>query len=69
MQPQTELCPATGPVAIKVDAVPIESFIDNMEGLGIRRASEGKIVFTLISGDNFPILQRTLLPQFKLMDK
>ena len=41
--------------------------IDNMEGLGVHAASNGDTVLTLISDDNFSILQRTVLLQFKLI--
>ena len=40
--------------------------IDNMEGLAVHRASDGALVLTLISDDNFSPLQRTLLLQFTL---
>jgi hypothetical protein len=40
--------------------------IDNMEGLAVHRASDGAIVLTLISDDNFSPLQRTVLLQFTL---
>lgn len=42
--------------------------IDNMEGLSIHRAQSGEIVLTLISDDNFSIIQRTLLLQFTLLE-
>jgi len=38
--------------------------IDNMEGLSIDRDPGGRVVFTLISDDNFSLLQRTLLLRF-----
>jgi hypothetical protein len=41
--------------------------IDNLEGLGIHRSADGEIVLTLVSDDNFSILQRTLLLQFTLI--
>jgi len=43
--------------------------IDNMEGLSVHRAADGTIVLTLVSDDNFSIIQRTLLLQFSLLDK
>jgi hypothetical protein len=43
--------------------------IDNMEGLSVHAASNGDTVLTLISDDNFSILQRTVLLQFKLVDE
>ena len=42
--------------------------IDNMEGLSVHRDSDGALVLTLISDDNFSPLQRTLLLQFTLME-
>ena len=43
------------------------SQIDNMEGLSVHRDSSGALVLTLISDDNFSLLQRTLLLQFTLV--
>lgn len=43
--------------------------IDNMEGLGVHADSNGDTVLTLISDDNFSLLQRTVLLQFKLIDE
>ena len=42
--------------------------IDNMEGLSVHRAVDGALVLTLISDDNFSMLQRTLLLQFGLAE-
>jgi hypothetical protein len=42
--------------------------IDNMEGLSVHRGPGGETVLTLISDDNFSILQRTLLLQFTLAE-
>lgn len=41
--------------------------IDNMEGLAVHRASDGTVVLTMISDDNFSPLQRTVLLQFALI--
>jgi hypothetical protein len=41
--------------------------IDNMEGLSVHRTADGDVIFTLISDDNFSVLQRTILLQFKLI--
>ncbi len=41
--------------------------IDNMEGLSVHVDTNGDTVLTLISDDNFSILQRTVLLQFKLV--
>ena len=40
--------------------------IDNMEGMGVHRARRGREVLTLVSDDNFSLLQRTMLLQFTL---
>ena len=42
--------------------------IDNMEGLSVHRAPDGALVLTLISDDNFSMIQRTLLLQFTLVE-
>ena len=42
--------------------------IDNMEAIGVHRASSGKTILTLMSDDNFSPDQRTILLQFALMN-
>jgi hypothetical protein len=42
--------------------------IDNMEGLSVHRSAAGELVLTMVSDDNFSILQRTLLLQFTLRE-
>ncbi|MCP3393997.1 esterase-like activity of phytase family protein [Bradyrhizobium sp. CCGB12] len=42
--------------------------IDNMEGIDAHVTAEGETVLTLISDDNFSMLQRTLLLQFALVE-
>jgi hypothetical protein len=42
------------------------SQIDNMEGLAVSQDASGRIILTLVSDDNFSILQRTLILQFAL---
>jgi len=42
--------------------------IDNMEGLSVHRGAAGEIVLTLVSDDNFSVVQRTLLLQFILAE-
>jgi hypothetical protein len=54
-----------GPVLFEAD---LGYQIDNMEGLSVHRGSNGEIVLTLISDDNFSALQRTLLLQFTLAE-
>jgi hypothetical protein len=55
-----------GPVLMEAD---LGYEIDNMEGLAVHRASNGDIVLTLVSDDNFSIIQRTILLQFTLLDR
>ena len=40
--------------------------IDNMEAMTIHRHSDGRIILTLMSDDNFSLLQRTLVLRFAL---
>ena len=40
--------------------------IDNMEGIAVTRNAAGETVLTLVSDDNFSLLQRSLLLQFTL---
>jgi hypothetical protein len=42
--------------------------IDNMEGIDAHVTPEGDTVLTMISDDNFSMIQRTLLLQFKLVE-
>jgi hypothetical protein len=41
--------------------------VDNMEGIAIHRNAGGEIIITLVSDDNFSVLQRNLLLQFALV--
>jgi hypothetical protein len=41
--------------------------IDNMEGIAIHRNAKGETIITLVSDDNFSVLQRNLLLQFALV--
>jgi hypothetical protein len=43
--------------------------IDNMEGLAISKNEKGETMLTLISDDNFSMLQRTVLLQFRLREE
>ena len=54
-----------GPVLFEAD---LGYEIDNMEGLSVHRSAAGETVLTLISDDNFSIIQRTLLLQFTLAE-
>ncbi|KJC51372.1 esterase-like activity of phytase family protein [Bradyrhizobium sp. LTSP857] len=42
--------------------------VDNMEGIDAHVTAEGETVLTMISDDNFSLLQRTLLLQFTLVE-
>jgi hypothetical protein len=42
--------------------------IDNMEGIDAHVTPEGDIVLTMVSDDNFSMIQRTLLLQFTLVE-
>src|SRR5262249_53427299 len=66
--PLAEVTPGAiidGPALIEAD---MNFQIDNMEGLSVHRAADGALVLTLISDDNFSIIQRTLLLQFTLAE-
>jgi len=41
--------------------------IDNMEGIAVHRNSAGELIVTLVSDDNFSIIQRNLLLQFSVV--
>ena len=41
--------------------------IDNMEGIAVHRNSAGETIVTLVSDDNFSIIQRSLLLQFSVV--
>lgn len=43
--------------------------IDNMEGMSVHQNAQGETILSLISDDNFSLLQRTLLLEFKLTDE
>jgi hypothetical protein len=43
--------------------------IDNMEGLAVHQTTDGEIVLTLVSDDNFSALQRTELLQFAFINQ
>jgi hypothetical protein len=45
----------------------LDDEVDNMEGIAVHRTADGDILLTMISDDNFSLLQRTLLLQFRLV--
>jgi hypothetical protein len=42
--------------------------VDNMEGIAVHRNADGETIITLVSDDNFSVLQRNLLLQFAVVD-
>jgi hypothetical protein len=54
-----------GPAIFEAD---LGDEIDNMEGIDAHVTPEGETVLTLISDDNFSMIERTLLLQFTLVD-
>ncbi len=54
-----------GPVIFNAD---LGNEIDNMEGIDAHVTPEGDTVLTMVSDDNFSLLQRTLLLQFTLVE-
>ena len=55
-----------GPVLFTAD---LSSEIDNFEGIASHVSRAGETIITLISDDNFSVLQRTLLLQFTLLGR
>jgi hypothetical protein len=53
-----------GPTVVTAD---LGYQIDNMEGVGVSRGPDGETILTLMSDDNFSVIQRTLLLQFALV--
>ena len=54
-----------GPTIFAAD---LGSEIDNLEGIDVHVTEQGETVLTLISDDNFSMIQRNLLLQFTLVD-
>jgi hypothetical protein len=54
-----------GPVLIEADGA---QEIDNMEGIAVHRAANGETIVTIISDDNFLMIQRTVLLQFAVVE-
>ena len=53
-----------GPALIEAD---LAYQIDNMEGIAVHKNARGETVLTLVSDDNFSVIQRNLLLQFVLV--
>jgi hypothetical protein len=56
--------PAEGRTLVEAD---LAYQIDNMEGIAVHRNARGETIVTLVSDDNFSMLQRNLLLQFALV--
>ncbi len=54
-----------GPVIFEAD---LGNEVDNMEGIDVHQAADGSTIVSMISDDNFSLIQRTLLLQFKLIE-
>ncbi|MFG3757036.1 esterase-like activity of phytase family protein, partial [Klebsiella pneumoniae] len=54
-----------GPTIFEAD---LGNEVDNMEGIDVHQSADGDTILTMVSDDNFSLLQRTLLLQFKLVD-
>jgi hypothetical protein len=54
-----------GPTVFNAD---LGDEIDNMEGIDAHTTAEGDTVITMVSDDNFSLIQRTLLLQFTLVE-
>lgn len=52
-----------GPVIFEAD---MRYQIDNMECIDVHRSASGELIVTLVSDDNYAVIQRTLLLQFTL---
>jgi hypothetical protein len=66
--PLTSLAPGAvvgGPSIFEAD---LDDEIDNMEGIDAHITPEGETVLTMVSDDNFSLIQRTLLLQFTLVE-
>jgi hypothetical protein len=53
---------------VSIFAADLGHEVDNMEGIDAHVTPEGETVLTLVSDDNFSLLQRTLLLQFTLVE-
>jgi hypothetical protein len=66
--PLTSLAPGALVDGPSIFTAGLGSEIDNMEGIDAFVTPEGDTVLTLVSDDNFSLLQRTLLLQFTLVE-
>jgi hypothetical protein len=64
--PLTEFVPGAAVDGDRILSADMGYQIDNLEGLSINRASNGDLMLTMVSDDNFSRLQRTILLQFTL---
>jgi hypothetical protein len=54
-------------MAVQVIEADLAFEIDNMEGISIHRTTGGETIITIVSDDNFSVLQRNLLLQFAIV--
>jgi hypothetical protein len=67
--PQAALAPGATVDGATLIVADMAYQIDNMEGLSVNRGPQGEIILTLVSDDNFSVLQRTILLQFRLLEE
>jgi hypothetical protein len=63
----TSLAPGAVVDGVSVFDADLNQQIDNMEGIDAHLSAEGETVLTMVSDDNFSMIQRTLLLQFTLV--
>ncbi|MGC2774594.1 MAG: esterase-like activity of phytase family protein [Bradyrhizobium sp.] len=63
-----EIAPGTLVDGPEIFAADLGQEIDNLEGIDAHVTPEGETVLTLVSDDNFSMIQRTLLLQFTLVE-
>jgi hypothetical protein len=65
--PLTQLKPGALVDGVALIEADLHYQIDNMEGIAVTRNARGETILTLVSDDNFSVVQRNLLLQFKLV--
>ena len=64
--PAAALTPGAVLTGTEIAELRLPLTVDNFEGLAVHRTPEGATRLTLLSDDNFSVLQRTLIVQFEL---
>ena len=62
----TEARSMMSPMAKPLIVADLAYQIDNMEGIAVHTNAAGETILTLVSDDNFSVIQRNLLLQFAL---